>query len=230
MDPMKLCSAQDWLDAERGDTLILYLSEFDFSGEDRLVMDWMRPLASPRGAADVLRALPASEIHAQWRSLTDLWCSAISELWRLRDYTSHMLFHPLGPIEPVESGDTSPLREQERLYKEGTARPEINHARLRALERAVARLQARGVSVVIFEGQVNPSMRNANGERLRAQTREQLASLAARHPIVFVPVSEQKVSIDPSDWLDGTHMNADGRRKFTDFVARALRDQEAGAR
>lgn len=223
MDPVKLCGAQDWLQARAGDTLVLYISEFDLSGGDRLDLNWMRPLSSPSGVRDVIAAMPRDALLSQWRQAADLAWSSLAELWRIRDYASHLLFHPFGPIGSGETDAKSALREQERVYAEGTARESINTSRLRALENMVRRLRARGVEVVIFEGQVNPAMRNPNGERLRLQTREALVAMAPDVGFTYVPASEQRVSIGADDWLDGTHMNAEGRRKFTEYAASVLR-------
>lgn len=94
------------------------------------------------------------------------------------------------------------------------------------LRRAIERLRASGVAVVIVETPVHPAAVVAVNPAARREFAEFALSLVKMYGIVFVPLEAQE-SFQDGDFIDLLHVNSIGARKLTSAMVRALRSRPA---
>lgn len=224
MVPFRMLSAMDYLSIRPGDTVVLYLSEFDLGGVEGFDADWRRPTASLAGTLAAYNVLPRELRMSSWRPACDVAMAGVSEIWSSRDATRHILHRLAG--RPVEK-PAADLRQrvehaQKDEYARGLAGAEFRAVNLRSLEILLMQFNDRCAHVVAFEGQINPAMATAGAAEARQRARKEFSELFARYRAVFVPVSAQQEEFGPADFSDGTHLNEAARDRFTAFVANWL--------
>ncbi|HMP74750.1 MAG TPA: hypothetical protein PKE12_00495 [Kiritimatiellia bacterium] len=226
LDPLKVCGALGYLTARPGDLLLLYVGEMDIGSNLALQSDWIRPLARGPGVLASRRALgPYAWTYR--RQLVDLGMASVFESWRDRDYIRHGLQHVLGAdaAAPGRSQLDAIQAQREGYAVAGPDHP-FHEVHYRALDEAIRFMRARGGGVVVFEGQVNPSVHTPASIELAGRVRARLAAWSARGDFLYVPLAKQGLALGPSDWADGTHLSVSGRAKFTEMVTKVLRESE----
>lgn len=221
--PTEIVASQGWSDFHPDNRLAMMLSGFDLGARRDLVPDAIRPLATPAGMRDLMAAAEFPFRIRHWRSLVDLNFAAVCDLWRSRDHARFLLEHPFQVAEPtVASADQEALVAQKAAYQHlGSSREMVALCR-RALEIFFEEMSGRCLEIVVFEGRVNPTYPSEDLETLHAETRAFLLRQQQKGFIRFVPIEEQALDLPVSLWRDMTHVNAEGRRKYTEMFARIL--------
>lgn len=93
-----------------------------------------------------------------------------------------------------------------------------------ALDRLVSELTAKGIRVVIVRMPVTKDIvpLHPNGQADRDRFTRFLAAFVAAHPVRFIN-AEEAIGGDTALFLDPVHMNAEGQRRTTTFVAGLLK-------
>lgn len=87
----------------------------------------------------------------------------------------------------------------------------------RAIELLARRLGERNVHLVVVEASIHPLFRMLlRPQRLKA-FRETVTAIAAEQPMVFLDASHMPV-LEDADFKDHSHLNARGRRRFTEAL------------
>ncbi len=223
MIPMRICVAQQYLSLQEGDTLALYLSEYDMTTFADLDVSWMRPLSSVYGVTDFVAIMPAGMRARYWRKLIDLGLACVSEIWRTRDYLRQTVFRTLGSGErKVSANIEDVLSSQRAAFLSAVGESPFYQLNFDALAKIVKRVQAKSGRVIIFEGRINPLMETAETRRMHADTRQRLNTMARIMAFDYIPEAEQSVAFESADWRDGTHLNPAGREKWTRYMAEVL--------
>lgn len=210
--PLKALLAWDIYGLRAGDTVVMYLSEFDFIQAERLSADWMRPFATWNSLYQLCTILTWDERRAEWRQLTDLAMSATFGLWRYRDYLDIVLFNFFGPGEKVVPTAPSESSNENELV--------LTTKELRAFSRLVSLLRDRNVGVVVFEGQLNPLMYGKARLEISKEIMHMMGAYAQTGQITYIPKSLQAHLFDQeSQWSDMTHLNENSKELFTDYLA-----------
>lgn len=232
MRPLEALAAQQYIPIRQGDIVVHYLSEFDFTNSDAFPYAWFRPFASWAGWIDVLHATGWKRVLHDWRGGIDFALAATLELWRQRDWTRTGLFHIWSvPREDLVFDGKIPANRSGAWFA-GSNRADIggdfkvSQEQKRAMEKWIAHVAARGASVVVFEGQVNPDWRSLERQVLHDETAAWLTSFSSRgFPVRYVRMDED---FPEEDWKDHTHLNEQGREKLTREMGNILNSMKLG--
>lgn len=223
MSPARMLMAEPFLGVRTGDTVVVYWSEFDMGGLTQLDTSWFRPLANGAGLRALWQVLPRQTMLAGWRNVLDLACASGSELWRSRDAWRLVLTRVTGSLPgPKSEAGTGLVADQAGGYGSGLRNERFFQAGLEASRRLLRDWQQAGARVVVLEGSLNPAMHQPETPARRAQTRAWLAAACAETGARYLPLEQQGYQPAALDWSDGTHLNADGREKFTRYLAEVV--------
>lgn len=219
MTPLKALAMRPYMPFRPGDTCVQYLSEFDFTNQDEFPYAWFRPYASWQTLPDVMRCIPASIRVKHWRQAVDYAVAATFEWWRARDFLRQIVFHFHGraaaAADPV-SPDTAAAEEEAR----GALR--FADGEWNACQVFVRELVGSGVRLLVFEGDVNPSIYSEHRMQAKERMRRALAGIASAPAYRFVTLEEQGLSMGAGHWRDMTHLNPEGRALLTHRIAEEL--------
>lgn len=222
MTPLKALCMQPFMPFREGDTCLLYLSEFDFTNQATFPFDWFRPYASWQSLPAVMDSVPGVVRWRYWRQITDYALAATLETWRTRDFLQQIVQHawqaPRVP-PPIKSGPDA-----ETLIRSARAELRLMPAEQAAFATFAQRLSARGVRLVIFEGDVNSAIYSASRLEAKAYVREFLQKCAQEGNRRYVSREEQALEFGPEHWSDMSHLNATGRRMLTERMAEVCMD------
>jgi hypothetical protein len=90
------------------------------------------------------------------------------------------------------------------------------------------RLKEMGVELVVFEGDVNPVLHNAQRAEMRREFERRMEAGVAKGLWRFVGEEELAAGIGAEDWRDMTHVNVVGREKLTRAIGRVLESGKCG--
>jgi hypothetical protein len=200
----------------RGDVCVQIRSAFDFLGKPEFDADWFRPVASMAGAGGVLRTAGAGIVARHAGKTVDFLLAASLEGWRMRDGMRALAMQWMR--EPGRDGGTAVSRGKRPAWESET----WDEWQWRAFAEGARRMKSAGVSFQVFEGDVNPSLRD---EAWKGKRREWLARMEAgeREGLWhLVGLEEQDAGLAPGEWVDATHVNAVGREKLTRAMGRIL--------
>lgn len=224
MTPLKALAALSYLDVKPGDKVVFYLSEFDFTNQLEMPVNWMRPLSGPGTLGMISRCFRPLRLLRYWRQLVDLGTASVSEAWRMRDYVKHLVFH-------VAEGSQS-MAATLLVNMDGgavMAKPDESlrfmPAEFAAFKRLVEELNARGANGIVFEGQVSPELHTDQRSAFRGETELRMRQLAGEVGFAYVPLDKQAFKAGAGDWKDMTHLSDEGRRKFTEYIADFLNQE-----
>ena len=217
--PLKALAMMTCVPYRRGDVCVQYLSEFDFSGQDPFPYSWFRPFASWKTLPGVMASAGATASLREWRGAADYAMAASFETWSSRDFLRQMLFHFWSP-EPEPKGGKEKAKAKGKAWEESA--PRYMPGEERAFEEYIARLKKMGVGLVVFEGDVHPSMHSAARIEARERVRGEMEERERQGVMRHVSIEEQGLGLGTDDWLDKTHLNAAGREKLTRRIAGEL--------
>ena len=122
----------------------------------------------------------------------------------------------------IVPADHEALAAQKAAYQRLDSSREMVALCRRALGNFFEEMSGHCLEIVVFEGRVNSTHPSEDFEPLQAETREFLLRQQQKGYIRFVPIEEQTLDLPESFWRDMTHVNAEGRRKYTEMFARIL--------
>ena len=220
MTPIKALAMRAYVPFLPGDTCVQYLSEFDFTNQDEFPYAWFRPYASWQTLPDVLRCVSPSVKLKHWRHVVDYAAAATTEWWRMRDFLRQILFHfwrageaMAGEVEPT---DTAAAEEEARSPLRFAG------AEWKAFQAFARNLASSQVNLLVFEGDVNPSIYSTFRLQAKENMRRELAALSSVEGYRYVSKEEQGLALGAGHWRDMTHLNPDGREILTRRIAQEL--------
>ena len=223
MSPARMLMAEPFLGVRTGDTVVVYWSEFDMGGLTQLDTAWFRPLANASGLRALWSVVPRDTMITGWRNVLDLASASGSELWRSRDAWRLVLNRVTGSLPgPKVGSGTALVEDQAGGYGSGLRNEPFFQAGLEASRRLLREWQRAGARVVVLEGSLNPAMHQPETPARRSQTRAWLAAACAETGAHYLPLEQQGYQPAAHDWSDGTHLNAEGREKFTRYLAEVV--------
>ena len=74
------------------------------------------------------------------------------------------------------------------------------------------------IRLIVIEGESHPDTMNAYPLEFRTETRQRLQSMSEKVGFQYAD-DGQRPSFDESDWRDAVHLNTNGRRRLTRYVA-----------
>ena len=224
--PLQALVAKKYIPLSKRDTVVHYLSEFDFANQDVFPYDWFRPFAGWGTWLDVLKAVGWKPILQEWRGLVDYSLAASFETWRQRDWARTAFLRVFGVSKEDSVFDaTIPEKRGGAWFARetrGNANTLEENVQKRAFHIWIANVLQQGCNAIVFEGDVNPLLHNETRMALRREFEQWMAEGAAEGKWRFVPLEEQDAGIGPEDWADMTHLNEVGREKLTRAMGRVL--------
>jgi hypothetical protein len=224
MTPLKALGAQYYLSIMPSNTVVWYLSEFDFTNQDPLPADWLRPLIRINGLQALVKCYTGRQHIQYWRQWVDMGMSAMFEAWRCRDYARHILMHMTG-VDAALAGDYSAadktaLQNMASAYDVLKVMPTEQEAFALLMEY----IRGRDAKTVIFEGRLHPDMYTSQRNAVNTHISHWMQAKSMEWNFVFVPLEKQPFRFPKNAWKDMTHLNARGRETFTAFVGEYLTD------
>jgi len=220
MTPLKALSMLAYVPFRPDDICVQYLSEFDFTNQKEFPFDWFRPYASWKTLPDVMRCVAPSVRAWHWRQGVDYALAATFECWSARDFFRQMVFHFWDASGVPTAGSVSPDRAD--FVAQGRAALHFSSAEQKAFRVFAQELSKQQVSLVVFEGDVNPSIYSPERLQAKAEIRKELAGFSGMKDYRYVSREEQGLSFGPEHWLDTTHLDLAGREMLTRRMAQEL--------
>lgn len=222
MTPLKALSAWRYLRVTKKSKVLMWLSAFDFTNQQSFPIDWLRPLASWQGTPGVLSCYSFKErLQHRWK-VVDLMVASSLELWRIRDYFHSLEFRFWGVSELNNVPAALSPQQQARMKNEMRYDLKLMPFELNAFQSLTDKMRTCGASLVVFEGGVNPELASKTRLQYEQDIRTWLNDQAVQHDFIFVPTTDQDLSLLNEDWTDMTHLNSSGRLKNTRYVAAYL--------
>ncbi len=221
MTPLKALAMHAYMPFRAGDTCVQYLSEFDFTNQEAFPFAWLRPYGSWKTAPDVLRCLSWRVTVRHWREVIDYLMAATTEWWRARDALNRIVFRFGVTARSADAGHEGGAQLDPAMAAE-QARGDLRFeaAEWAAFQRLAQRLEAQQVALLVFEGDVNPTIYSDQRRRAKQAVRERLEEFLATGTGRYVSREEQALDLEASDWRDMTHLGRSGREKLTRRIAR----------
>lgn len=236
--PMQYPFLLDRIHERQFDLMVCQLSEFDFYREDTVPVSRLRWGASDRGVAALCAELSGSERWSNRGELADLWFAAHVPLWRQRDHIRRTVldywWKKSNPqinhsISEVALADAPGLAEAIEHLQQNVGQKKLVNANFRCFEFFAATLKARGIRLLVLEGQVHPDARKAyDVSGMQAKTRQSLQAMSETHEFRFVDRSAQP-RFTADDFADAYHLNTQGRKSFTNFLVQLLKSAEGSS-
>ena len=223
--PLQALVAENYIPVRSGDVVVHYLSEFDFTNQEEFPFSWFRPFAGWGSLGDVLETIGRRSVAKEWRGAVDYALAATFETWRGRDWmrTAFTRFWGCAPEDRIFDARI-PDNPDGMWFARDNARNDGLSPSLpqkRAFEQWIGRVAAKGASVVVFEGQVNPVWRTPERQALHGEVEQWLSSFGEKGiPVVYF---HQEESFPADFWADMTHLNESGRKKLTEIMGRQLK-------
>ncbi len=219
MFPMRIYSVWPLLDVGKGDTLVLYLSDFDMMWPEGVVGNWHRSMATWRGSMNLCSTLSGKQIVEDWRDVTDVFAASTSSLWSQRDNVRELCFGYF-----ARWGNTDRLAAQPPtvLDESPAASARYYDAHKLALTRMLELASEAGARVIIIEGRVNPAYESEKDVARRTMVAEDLSRISSDKGAEFIARSEQDWEDPLNDWADSVHLNERGKERLSRFVAGLL--------
>jgi len=224
MFPIELCTWQGFLDAEPGSVLLMMTSAFDLGARDAIYQDALRPLSTARGWRDLVQVARTELLVRNWRKIVDLGFASVCDLWRSRDYARWILQHPMTPpVTHAQVVETDPNADQQREAYTGLGKNEdIVELATSALDVFLRRMSHQFSRIIVVEGRVNPGYQPNRWEELTETAQALLLKLQAEGVLVYVPLHQQNLDLPEARWMDMTHVDAEGRRLYTELFSRLI--------
>jgi len=224
MFPIEMCAAQEFMDFNKENILLLMLSGFDLGGRNELITDAIRPIATSRGVRDVLRASNQSFAASHWRSFTDLFTASVCDGWRSRDYIRFVYRHPFAAkMEDLPKAvDQEQIDRQREAYVQLGSNEEVVMLSRSSLHLFLEHMSSRVKRIVVVEGRVHPDYPDPAVWKFSLEMKQFLEEQERQGLIDYVPVEDQKMDLTVDDWLDMAHVNQVGRSKYTEMFARVI--------
>ncbi|MDR0993508.1 MAG: hypothetical protein LBN38_02925 [Verrucomicrobiota bacterium] len=223
MTPLKALAMLPYMPFQAGDTCITYLSEFDFTNQERFPASWFRPYASWKTLPQVVRCIGSAAWGRDGGQLVDYAMAATWESWRMRDFARQLVFHFWGRPADHGKGETGALSSIRDALAAQQAELTFSPAEQKAFKRFARHLQQGDVRLVVFEGDVNPLLYSPSHESAKAITRHWLVTFGPAPEYEYVSLAEQNLALGPEAWKDMTHLNEQGRAVLTQRMAQWLK-------
>ncbi len=224
MFALEMCAAQPMLAVPRVQTAIFYLSPLDMAANKAVRANWMRSLISPRSWMDMVTVLGPRLGFENIRPLTELAAASVLRLWAFRDGARWILFNMAGrtpdpvPRQPSDKSH-SPLVQPLEIN------PEYIEASFRGYRHVFSRLQSMGFDIVVFQGEVNPVLRQQISNNYWMPMETRMRSFFITNGVEYVLCDEYRPDLTPEDWADNTHLNDIGRQKLSQAAVDYLRNR-----
>jgi len=226
MGPLDMELYRSWIAGVRPGHVILYLSEFDIARP---------PFFDVARFADV----PLIELPSAWHALvtrsgktegrTAFFEVVLAQLFPEYKYSfisrgmTHGLLRPpeFGAAPEQPQATTVPILEQqvENLKKNMVEEPIPYNLALVA--DFIDYLHARGIGVIIVDGQYNPLGVTERNAELHRRVREALQSMASAHHAMYIP-RDDVLEFTEADFVDGYHVRPSAARRFVDRLLRVI--------
>lgn len=219
---------------ERGfQTIVCQLSEFDFYREDEVPLTRLRWSASLVGTAAIASTLTHKQRWENRGAIADLVFASAAPLWRLREHFRRTLFGYWwnkslpAPGErphanaPTRLANTPGLEQAIEFLKQNIGHKKLVQANFASFELFAKQQRENGVNLVVVEGQVHPQARAAYDNRLQQTTRKWLTEMAAEYEFSYFD-SEHMPAFTANDFADAYHLNEQGQKKISSFLAEKL--------
>ena len=190
--------------------------------------DWWSELRrSGRGVVGELPEVVRNEVGRRWLSLRYRRSFLQQFRTRVLGTSSAESFPARGELAPVQlespertlatESDPAALRRQRRVLSR--TRHGISAERVERIGSMLAACAAADVPVVLFELPLNPSVVDKYPHGLLERFRTDVAEVAGRHGVRFVPWPELGLSIPPEHFRDFTHLNRLGASTLSAALA-----------
>ncbi|WP_160168359.1 DUF1574 family protein [Novipirellula maiorica] len=230
--PMQYPFLNNRISERRPQIVVCHLSEFDFFREDAVPIERLRWAATLSGTKTVFQTLTAYQAWKNRGALGDLAFSSVIPYWRHRDHFRRTLFGywwnksespKVDSDQPTPLAVSSTLDEAIFFLKKNIGRKELVEANFASFHCFAQQLKQQHVKLIVVEGQVHPNARRVyDTEHLQQETRMRLKAMATELEFVFFETN-QMPTFTPADFADAYHLNDDGRRKLSDFLAEHLK-------
>jgi hypothetical protein len=233
----------------RFDTIVCWLSEFDFFREDELPVNRLRWAANMEGCRRLWHAVDrpvfavgprilciqqglnwtqTANDHWEFRGdYADLALAALIPLWRHRDHMRRVAFNYWwnaslsSPVPVTISAESQLLIAQENL-RQNIGRKRLVDANFLAFEQFVRTMKEHQIDVIVCEGTTHPLATAVYDDAFRIETRNRLAKMAETVGFTYFE-SSQMPQFTKSDFADPYHLNDEGRTRFSVYLAEILR-------
>jgi len=250
--PLQYLWLKDRLLERRFNTIVCWLSEFDFFREDQLPVSRLRWAATSDGCRELWQAVDwpfvnvkrrianiqngsnwTDDADDQWEfrgDYADLSLAAVVPIWRHRDHIRRALFNfwwnvslltPAVVDEGPQLARSSDLPAAQISLRQNVGRKRLVDANFSAFQRFALVLKDYQIELIVCEGTTHPQATAVYDGTFRRETRNRLTRMAAASGFNYFD-SERLPQFSESDFADPYHLNADGRTRFSEYLAELL--------
>ncbi len=199
------------------DTLILYLSEFDFCREPNYTSLYVLPeqyFGWFSKAKILQKNYPGKKFECNaFKLMMNDFFPEFKYRLVLRHIILNLLHLDSTKMEPSDSGLKSHLEGLKLLTDDGFIKYHIG-----TFQYFISEASRKGKTVIICQGSYNPLALSAKNEMLRKEVRNQLESLVKRYPkIIYIPLEDQ-YPLPIAEFFDGYHVNAETGYRWADYL------------
>lgn len=250
--PLQYLWLKDRLLERRFNTIVCWLSEFDFFREDQLPVSRLRWAATPNGCRELWHAIDRPFVNVrrrianiqngsnwtddaddQWEfrgDYADLSFAAVVPIWRHRDHIRRALFAywwnvslptPVAVDEGPQLAQSSDLPAAQVSLRQNVGRKRLVDANFSAFQRFALVLKEHQIDLIVCEGTTDPRATAVYDGTFRRETRNRLTRMAVASGFTYLDF-ERLPQFTESDFADPYHLNADGRTRFSEYLADIL--------
>ena len=226
----------DYVVEQRPDTLVCWISEYDFFHEQQVPANRLRFIATLKQTWQLVKILGLTQLWQDRGEVADISVGPMISFWRDRDLLKQLAVYRLWTQYDISTQqqqeiETKPddVLEHVARIKKTMMRSEFVEVGFESFERFAATVVENDIKLYVFEGITHPVAMSAydpNGV-FRSETRNRLRTLADRLDFVYVDESELP-EFKAGDFADVVHFNEGARWRFSAFLADYFGKQPLG--
>ncbi|MBI3866660.1 MAG: hypothetical protein HY290_32670 [Planctomycetia bacterium] len=226
------------LDERDFSAVVCMISAFDMFREDELPVNRLCWSANARGLQRLLSIMPNKTVWRERSGAGDLAFSCCCPMWRLREHfhrTSLEYWWDVSkpPERAAANGElvlaiSVRLDEAKDSIRRNVQRTEYVDVNFDAFRLFARHLCDKGITLIVFEGQLHPDLEPIYPKKFRTETVERMKEMAQSVGFDYV-VREDLPPLNISDFADGYHVNEAGRQKLTHALVRICQEKSGTA-
>ena len=208
------------------DVIVCWLSEFDFYRGSEIHVNRLRWAADTQSVATLTQQLDCPLLWDSRGKVADLSMSACLPLWRNRDHIRRVIFNYWWKSLKTKREENAFLKGIRFIRKKEFLEKAVHDSRMlevnfQCFEQFAQSCKDSKVDLIVFEGQSNPVAMKVYNPSYRVDTRKRLKEMS--QSCGFQYYDQRKIPrFSGEEFLDATHLNEQGRNRWSNFLAKTL--------